>query len=72
MCLNAGHMENGTNRRHGLVGVGVACAQFLPSVGHSFLLSVCGSRCRTLSSFSSTMSACMLHVSHDDDNGLNH
>jgi hypothetical protein len=62
-------------RRHDLVGVGVAflwkCvtvkagfevtnAQAMPSVGMQSPSAACKSRCRTLSSFSSTMSACML------------
>lgn len=73
MRLNACPMESATIKRCVLVAAGVAfleevchCGggfevsygQAMPSVGHSSHFAACGSRCKTLSSFSSTVSAC--------------
>ena len=56
-----------------VVGFEVSCALAMSGMTHSLLLPALGSKCRPLSSFSSTIPAwpAICCVSHHDHNGLN-
>lgn len=79
-CMNAWPTENGTFKRCGLVWIGMALLEQVYHCGASFKVSyaqaigamsfdACRSRNRTLSYFSSVMSACMMLCFPHDENG---